>query len=270
MRSPAFVLFLVASVVSGCGAFADLHGDHSGGSRTAPPPPRVRLVEVRLGAHPSGRQLAAHYCTDVPAGTHLGPAGQAACRALGAAPSDAQLQFHLEVELEVTNPTSVRVPLAQVLVGLTPFPAAADAHGPGAVCLTLCPAGETCPQSEAATACQSESPEITDLDSLGDVASGFLTSVALSEEHFDGLRIQEVAPHGTVRFVAELALATEPMLALIERTNAAAVEQARAGTALAIEIPYAVDGSIWVDAHGFGPQGASFPRTEGTWTLEGE
>jgi hypothetical protein len=260
-------LAVLLSLVSGCGAFADMHADHSGGQRTAPPPPRVRLVETRLARHPTDRQLAAHYCTEVAAGSHLGPAGVAACRALGPAPSDADLQFRFEVELEVTNPSAVRVPLVAALIAFTAFPDAQDAASLGAVCLELCASADGCPQRDDATACQSEDPAITDLASLGEATAGFVTSVALGEERFEDLGVQSISPHGTVRFVAELAVDPERMLVLIEQTNESAVAEARQGHAPELVIPYAIDGTVWVDAQGFGRIAASFPRATGTWSL---
>lgn len=267
MRNGALLLIQLLAFVSGCGAFEGLHEDHTGGRRAPPPSPRVRLVEVRLAHHPTDQQLGVHYCTQVAAGSRLGPAGVLLCRALGPAPSEQDLQFRWEIELEVTNPSSVPVPLVEALVAFTAFPDAADPESLGAICLSLCENAETCPQSEEESACQSDEPAITDLASLGHAAAGFLTSVALGEERFEDLRVQTIAPHGTLRFVAELALDTEPMLALIGRASESAVAQARQGHAPELVIPYAVEGSIWVDVRSFGRVAASFPRTTGTWDM---
>jgi hypothetical protein len=267
MRIFVHALVLVSLLVCGCDALRSLHEDHTGGHGAPPPSPRVRLVETRLAHHPSDQQLAVHYCTQVAAGSRLGPAGVLLCRALGPTPSTEDLQFRWEIELEATNPSSVPVPLVQALVAFTAFPGEADPESLGAICLTLCESGDTCPQSEEATSCQSDEPAITDLESLGHAAAGFLTSVALGEDRFEDLTVRTIAPHGTVRFVAELAFDVEPMLGLIERSSESAVTQAREGHAPEFVIPYAVEGSIWVEARNFGRIAASFPRTEGRWDL---
>ncbi len=267
MRTGITLLLLLA-LVPGCGELlSGMHSDHSGGGGAPPVTPRVRVVEVRLGHHPTDRQLAAHYCRQVAAGSHLGPAGVQACRALGAAPSEDDLQFRWEIELEVTNPNSVPFPLVQALVGFTAFPDESGEANVGALCLSLCETAETCPQSEEASACQSDEPEIRDLASLGETTAGFLTSVALGEERFEDLRVRTISPHATARFIAELALDAEPMLTLIQHANESAVSQARLGHAPEFVIPYAVEGSIWVDVRNYGHVAASFARTTGSWDL---
>lgn len=269
MRIGALLLVLLA-LAPGCDALRGIHDDHTSGTRAGPPPPRVRLVQARLADHPTDRQLAAYFCGHVPEGTRLGPAGAAACRALGAVPSDEELAFTYEVELEVTNAASVRMPLVQALVGLVPFPdepAEGDAPSGGALCLVLCGDGDGCPQSEEGAACRTEETSITDLDSLGLSATG-LTSVALAADRFDDIRMQPISPHGNVHLTLEIAVDRELLLARIEDASAAAVAEARRGETPSFVIPYALEGSVWVDDQGHGRVGASFARETGEWRLE--
>jgi hypothetical protein len=264
-----FVLSSLLVLASGCDALRGIHDDHTSGSHAGPPPPRVRLVEARLAQHPTDRQLAAYFCGHVPEGSRLGPAGLAACRALGAVPSDEELAFTYEVELEVTNASSVRMPLVQALVGLVPFPDApveGDAPSGGALCLVLCSDGETCPQSEEGVACRTEEASITDLDSLGLSATG-LTSVALAAERFDDIRMQSISPHGNVHVTLEIAVDRELLLSRISEASASSVAEARRGETPSFVIPYALDGSVWIDDQGH-RIGASFPRETGEWRLE--
>jgi hypothetical protein len=261
------LLGAVVLVACGPGVGRMLYGDHTGnraGGR--PTAPTVRMVETRLTHAPTNEQLGLHYCQIYASRSPAGPFGAMACRALGALPRREDLQFRFEVEVEASNPGRVPLPMVEALVAFRAFPGASDTRNLGTVCLSLCEDPASCPQGRAG-ACQSDEPEIRDLESFASAAAGFLVSVALGERRFEDLRVRTIAPSDRVRFVAGLSLDVDQALSLIERVAGDAVRSAQRGQQPRFDIPYEVEGSVFVEVEGFGRFAASFPAASGHWDL---
>lgn len=261
-------LALGISLALGSAACGDLgnvlYGNHTGVSRR-PTPPQVRLVETRLVHAPTNEQLALHFCR-VNASRAAGSLGAAACRALGTLPSREDLQFVFEVELEAENPGRVPLPMVSALVAFRAFPDSTDGQQLGAVCMSLCESATSCPQ-RGPSACQSDEPEIHDMESFASAATGFLVSVALGERRFEDLTIRTIDPGERLRFVARLSLDVEPALRVIEWAATDAIALAQSGHVPTFTIPYEVEGTVFVEVEDFGRFAGSFPPTRGTWPL---
>jgi hypothetical protein len=263
-RSALVVAAATALLALGCGELGQvLYGDHTGLSRR-PRAPAVRLVGARLVHAPTNPQLALHFCR-VHATRAVGRAGALACRALGPVPSDEDLRFTFEVELEARNPGRVPLPVVEALIALRVFP---DAARPqlGATCVSLCQSPASCPQDRA-QACQSDEPEIRDLESFAAASAGFLASVAVGERRFQDLRVRTIDPSQTLRFVATFTLDVERALAVIEWAATEAVAAAQRGELPSFSIPSELEGTLFVEVPDVGRFAGSFPATRGSWPL---
>jgi hypothetical protein len=244
-----------------------LYGDRTGNlAGLRPSPPTVRMVETRLVHAPTNEQLGLHYCQVYASRSVAGAFGALACRALGAPPTREDLQFTFEVEMEAGNPGRVPLPMVEAMVAFRAFPDSSDRRNLGTVCLSLCEDAASCPQGRPG-ACQSDAPEIRDLDSFASAAAGFLVSVALGQRRFEDLRVRTIAPSERVRFVAALSLDVDQALSLIERVAGSAVQSAQRGQRPRFDIPYEVEGSVFVEVERFGRFAASFPAVSGHWDL---
>jgi hypothetical protein len=270
-RALVFALALGSLVLAACGAGAGLgrmlYGNRTGNlAGQRPSAPTVRMVETRLVHAPTNEQLGLHYCQVYASRSPAGPFGALACRALGALPTREDLQFTFEVEMEAANPGRVPLPMVEALIAFRAFPGSSDTRNLGTVCLSLCEDPASCPQGRAG-ACQSDEREIRDLDSFATAAAGFLVSVALGQRRLEDLRVRTIAPSDRLRFVASLSLDVDQALSLIERAAGSAVQSAQRGQTPRFDIPYEVEGSVFVEVEGFGRFAASFPAASGHWDL---
>ncbi len=266
-RALVVVLSLAAVSIAGCGDLSNmLYGDHTGVSRR-PQPPTVRHVETRLVHAPTNQQIALHFCRQH-ATRAGGRAAALACRAFGELPSREDLRFTFEIELEAENPGRVPLPVVEALLALSVFPGT-DAQHLGAVCVRMCRGSERCPQ-EGANACESDEPEIRDLESFASAAAGFLTSVAIGERRFADLQVRTIDPSETLRFVASFTLDVEPALAVIEWAAQSAVEAASRGEMPSFTIDYELEGTLFCEVPDFGRFAGSFPAVRGSWPLTDE
>jgi hypothetical protein len=271
-RAALIALALTSLLVAGCaalrGARWPLATTRGGTQQDAlrPSPPTVRLVETRLAHAPTNEQIGLHYCTVYASRSPAGAFGAMACRAFGPLPTREDLQFRFQVEMDAANPGRVPLPMVEALVAFKAFPDSGDTANLGAVCLSLCEDPANCPQGRA-NACESNEPEIHDMDSFARAAVGFLVSVAVGQRRFEDLRIRTIQPNDHIRFVAELSLDIDQTLSLIERTVRGAVDGAQRGQTPNIQIPYEVEGSVFVEVENFGRFAASFPGVRGNWDL---
>lgn len=271
MRTHLATLTLMILLVSGCDALRSVRWPVRGRGTaqedvTRPTPPTVRMVETRLAHAPTNEQIGLHYCTVYASRSPAGALGAMACRVFGPLPTRADLQFRFQVEMEASNPGRVPLPMVEALVAFKAFPESNDSANLGAVCLSLCENPANCPQG-GASACESTEPEIRDMDSFARAAVGFLVSVAVDQRRFEDLRIRTIQPSERIRFVAELSLDIDQTLSLIERTVRGAVDGAQRGQTPNIQIPYEVEGSVFVEVERFGRFAASFPAIAGNWDL---
>jgi len=271
MRLQLSVFALAALLMSGCAALRSARRPVRGGGTaqdaiTPPTPPTLRLVETRLSHAPTNEQIGLHYCTVYASQSPAGAFGALACRAFGPLPTREDLQFRFQAEMEAANPGRVPLPMVEALVAFKAFPDSGDSANLGAVCLSLCENPANCPQG-GANACESTAPEIRDMDSFARAAVGFLVSVAVGQRRFEDLRIRTIQPNERIRFVAELSLDIDQTLSLIERTVRRAVDGAQRGQTPNIQIPYEVEGSVFVEVESFGRFAASFPAVAGNWDL---
>ncbi len=226
-----------------------------------PLPPGVEVEGVTLAAMPSNNQIVRYLCdTYVPS-----PANLLACPAFGPAVRPEQMNFAFDLELSFDNPNQVPLPVVQALVAFTAYPEQ-SAQNLGALCVSFCEQPSSCPQ-DAAGACQSNEPEIRDMESFAGAAAGFLLRAATGQAQLEDLRLRTVAPGGTAHLVIRLELAPTEMVRLLRQTGENFVGQIRQGQVPSLAIDYRIEGSAWVSIENFGRIAVNFGPVDGAWDL---
>lgn len=228
-------------------------------------PPNVRVAEVRLARSPTNEQVAMHLCAQL--ASERGLPGSLVCGAFGRAPTPEELTFAFEVELEIANPNRIELPLAQALVAFRAWPEEDDPRSLGAVCVSLCEDPSRCPSS-GADACRSSEPEIRDLDDFAGAAATFLVAVARGERSVTDLRVRTIPPGETIRAIIRLELDPDTMMALVRRLADDAVSAVQAGRAPVFDVPYEIEGAVWVEVESFGRFAASFGPFRDRWRVQ--
>jgi hypothetical protein len=242
----AVALFITIVVASGC---AELMGIAGEGGR--PVAPIVDAVELRVVELPTARSLAAYYCDRA-----LGPL---ICSALGGADAP---RFVFDLELAITNRSPAPMPMVQALVAFQAYPGANDPTSLGTTCVSLCGEPSQCP-SEGADACVSDDPLVHDRASFVNAAAGFLVGVATGAVDPKKVSVAMIPAGSTLRTVIRLTLDAPTMLEVITRLGRDVRDELRRGEIPAFEIPYAVQGAVWVEVSGFGRMGVNFGPARG-------
>ena len=247
---------VLLALTSSCAALQQMG---TAGTMAPPSPPRIVVAQVGLAGHPTAENVARALCP------RFAPAP--VCFVLGAAPTPAQLVITFAVQLDVTNPNSIPLPLVEALVAFTAFPGAQGTQNLGAVCLAFCndPAGN-CPP--APDACTGGGPEIRTINDFAMASAGFLVAVATGQEAVENLRIKTLAPNGTTRVTVALQLNPQQVLALLATLATDAVAQVKRAQVPRFVIPYQVEGSAWVTIERFGKIAAGFGPFTGTWEIQ--
>jgi hypothetical protein len=253
MRS---VLVLSAFVLASCGVMHSMHEDHTG-QQHAPPAAPTATATSALTEHPTPEQLTAHYCAALATEGSLGRAATAACRGLGAAPATADLAFRSRVALALASSNPVSVTVTSVLLRVTTFPDASEAPSAATICITLCsPHASSCPQDPHGC------------DGAGEASQEWLTVPALADHrYFHELEQIVLRPHADATLAVTLAIASEPLLALVQRADGAAMDAVRTGHAPTYAIPYAIEGTLWIASGTSTTASAEIPRVTGTWDV---
>jgi hypothetical protein len=224
-------------------------------------PPDLSMGDVALASSPPLATLARWYCPEL-----IGTGGSLACSALfGAAPSPAELSFVFTVPIDVTNPNAFPLPALEALVALTLFPATSD-RTLGAVCVSFCGGDATCDALPDAGTCASSDPELRDAADFAGAAFRWLT-LAVTEQAPE-LVVPTIEAHGTRRLTLALSIDADTLLDLLAGEVASRWSDFLSEQAVALHVPYAIEGSVWLVVEGLGRLGVGFGPVEGQWTLE--
>ncbi len=243
---------LAGFMVTSCVPYG-LYGDGTT-PLTPPDAPNVEVASVRIADFPEPRTLATFVCAE-----YLGPL---ICQLIGPMtnPEDATFAFDLEMKLANENP--IPLPLASALVAFTVYPGAAEERL-GDLCLTFCADDTSCVQS--ADNCRDDRPEIRDWDDFAMATANFLIGIAVGEHTIRDLRVQMIPAGGELRMVVRMRLDPRQMITIITRVSRDLVNDLRARRIPSFEIPFRVEGSVWVDVENFGRIAAGFGPREGNW-----
>lgn len=264
------VLASVAAALAagGCDVLHTMHSDHTGQHGVAPTPPTSTFAPLAWIESPTRAQLTAFLCPLLGTETPLSPEASAACRAAGPTPVPSALRFQVRAEASIENRGMVRLAIESVLLVLTVFPEGGARQVIGAACMTLCDEGATqCPQTNEA--CHSSAEGVVDLGDL-DGADGFLSSIAVEDQLVSELAVHPLPAHGSAALRYDLAIDRARLLAAIQTNDIAAISAIRLGEPATFTIPYALEGTIWVDGRGNDGFAEPITRTTGTLTIEAD
>lgn len=223
-------------------------------------PPTLAVRDVALTSRPSIDALARWYCPDL-----IGAGGALACGALlGPSPSASELAFVFSVPIDVGNPNAFPLPALEALVSLTLFPATTD-RTLGAVCASFCD-DATCASLPEAGTCRSPEPELRDVGDFAAAALDLLTLVAGGT--MPDLSVPTIAANGSRRLTLSIAIDVGTMLDLLANELAARWQDYVSDRAVALDLPYEIEGTLWFVVEGVGRVGFGFGPLAGTWTLD--
>ncbi len=256
---------LVASTVwvvgvlalGGCSAVPKLPG--GGTAAIKPNPPNISVSAVALVSAPSNSALAKYYCPSVANGL--------VCRALGSAPTLADLKFVFDLQLAVENPNQVALPAAEAMVAFTAYPQSQSSSNVGAVCVALCPEGETCgppPQD----GCTGGDQGLKSMADYAGAAVGFLANVALGNTTVSDVKVRTIGAGETAMVNVRLELNPEAMVNLIKNVAGDTLSSIKRGSMPTFQIPFKLEGTVWVNIEAFGKIAAGFGPHEDTWSLK--
>lgn len=257
---------------AGCSELSQLgllpNGSNPSGLGQPPPPPRVTTSQLRLVEAPTAQQLAAYYCAQQLQQQFQLPLGlPSPCLAFGPVPTREQLRFSVAMDATFHNDSALPLPMAEALVAFTAFPQATGQRNLGAVCLTLCASGDSCPQN-APNACRQRTGDIRTLDDFGAAATNFLFALATGQERLENLRVRTIPPNGDAQVTFRLGLDPDAALALLGTVSQDALRQLQQGQQPRFVIPYRFEGTVWVEVEHFGRFAASIPPVTGQWNLQ--
>lgn len=253
---------------AGCDVLHTMHSDHTGQHGAAPSAPHTTLAPLAWIEEPTSAQVAAHLCPLLATDAPLSTAASAACRARGPSPALDAMHFRARASATIASSSMTRLTISSVLLVVTAYPDAGATQALGAVCLTLCDEGASaCPQTSEA--CRSSEDHVLDLGDL-DGASGFVTSIAVEEGRVADLAVRQLPAHGEVSLDVDLSIATERLLVAMRANDTAATDAIRAGEAPTFHVPYAIEGTLWVDGRGNDGFAEPIPRVTGTLELPAE
>lgn len=244
----------LASMLGSCAALQNLNL-----GQWQPKAPRVLAGQPVLVQAPTNLALAAHFCPQVAPGL--------VCQALGGPPPPQALKFAFDLPLQVHNDNPFPVPVAEVLAAFTAWPGSGQ-QNLGAVCLSLCQAGEPCAQS-GTPPCQAQTGrDIRTLGDFGHAVAGLLVANAAGQTSLADVRLRTVPAGGQAAVNVRLELGVQAALGLVQRMAGDAVARIKQGQSPQFAIPWQMLGTVWVDVDNFGRIGAGFGPLDGAWKLQ--
>lgn len=197
--------------------------------------------------------------------------GSSTCSLLGwsSMPSDAAMQFSFDIVFDLYNPNeSVPIPLVELLLGIMVF----EEQNLGAICVSFCDEEDTAcvPSINAEGACEAEAAD--DVKSVNDIVPTVedLLSLAESVAAGDTLNgnIRLLEPLTNMEGHIQFDLSPDTMMGLGENMLNDAVNDVVDGRNVEINVPYAVEGSVFFDIPEQGKRAIGFGPFDDEWALE--
>jgi len=244
---------------------------NQGGTVPAIPRPTVTFEGATLVEAPSQKQMEAYYCPVVvpdPWGVP-GSAAQACRGFFGARPGAQEMRVSFDLRFRVQNSSDVPMPLAEILTAATVFPEQTS-QNLGAVCVKLCPDGDaTCDGRPGPESCRASSRDIRSIDDFQTAAVNFLLSqgLALIAGEPPSFTAPKVATAGDLVVTVRFSFGPEALLQTMKQVAEQAVNQLKEGKTVTFQIPYRLEGTVWIDAGSLGRVAVSFGPQSGTWVI---
>jgi len=233
--------------------------------------PTVAFQDAVLVEAPSQAALRAYYCPRVVADPFGVPGGaKTLCQGFfGVAPALSSLKVSFDLGFLVDNPNRFPIPVAELLTGALVFPDKSK-QSLGAACVQFCAPGTPgCTGQPGPGACQSSSKDIKSAADFQNAAAQFLlasgVSTALGGK--PGFEMPQVTQESKVLVKARFTFGPQALLGVMEQLAYQSVDQLKAGKAVVFDVPYNLEGTVWLNVGSLGRVAAGFGPSNGTWVL---
>lgn len=238
---------------------------------SAVPKPTITFESATLVEAPSQREMEAYYCPEVvPDAWGVSGSAATACRGFfGPRPSPQDMRVSFDLRFRVQNNHDAPVPLAEILTAATVFPEQTR-QSLGAVCVKLCGDGDpTCTGAPGPDSCRGSERDIRSIEDFQQAAANFLLSqgLAMAAGQPPTFVAPKIAAAGDLVVTVRFSFGPEALLQTMRQVAEQAVEQLKKGQSVTFQIPYELEGTVWVDAGSFGRVAVSFGPQSGTWVI---
>lgn len=264
-----FFLSLMLIASSGCEVLLALAQDAA--KRPVPVMPVLTYQDAALVASPSQVQMEAYYCPRVvpdPFGIP-GSAGALCTGFFGASPATKQMQVAFQLNYKVNNPNQFPIPVTEMLTAVTTFPGATNQRL-GAVCTVLCAPGDTtCTGAPTATSCQDSNRDIRSVDDFKESAADFVIAAGIQAAMGEkpSFKMPEVSAATEIPLAPIFSFGPDPLLETLKQLATQSVNQLAAGQEVTFEIPYRVEGTVWLNVGSLGRVATQYGPIEGKWKV---
>ncbi|MCS6912720.1 MAG: hypothetical protein RMK29_21560 [Myxococcales bacterium] len=261
------ILLPLALATAGCAELSalGLGVQHPAGpSRAIPPTVQVSLPQLRRA--PNLLALAAYYCPQI----LDNPIARMGCSVtLGPPPPPEQLAFEFGLTITAKNPNDIPIPALDILLALTLFQGQ-EAEGLGALCVSLCgQADPSCTGAPRPGACTSSQQDIRRIEDFAARIPGLLAGLVSGQTSLEQeLRKSTIAARGDLRLDLAFRLGVEQMLRIVQKVARRFTEGLLKGQELALDIPVAAQGTVFVELPVVGRLGVGFGPLQTSWRID--
>jgi len=260
-KDPSTTVFLSGLALSGLAGLSLVGCDAIKESVGRIAPPGAEFIGVDLVDHPSPRELARYGCYSL--------LSDAVCEAANLNPiNKSKLGFSFDVGFDLSNNNDrVPIPLVEILLATSVYE---DANL-GSVCVSFCdPDAEDCsPTANAEGSCNAENAaEVTtpaDIVPTVDELTSIATAVATGD--YDNGAFRVIPANESIESHIVFDFNIDTMLSLTEHLLVDLAEDLIAGDAIALQIPYTMDGTLFFDVPEMGRHAIGFGPVSDQWDL---
>ena len=233
--------------------------------------PKVTYQDATLVQAPSRQMMAAYFCPQVvpdPFGVP-GVAALACRQAFGPPPAPQQMVVAFDLRFMVDNPNHFPIPVAEMLTAATVFPANTNT-ALGAACVVFCGANQPgCTGHPGPNSCKASSKDIRSLADFQNAATNFL--IASGIHALAGQKpsfvLPQVVQDGHIQFTARFSFGPDALLTTLREVAKQAIGQLKNGQQVQFEIPYRLQGTVWLDVGSLGRVAVGYGPADGTWVI---
>jgi hypothetical protein len=176
-----------------------------------------------------------------------------------------------DVYLEIENQNYVAMPVSEVLLGLNLFPDE-PAPWPGVACMALCPADKPfCWAESERRPCEGARQGVPSERDYGGAHADliFARGVFLTPNERPRLEQAVVPARGRIRITARFGMVPGALIEVLSARARAQSGVLQRGQPLSLDVPFELDGAVYVSTESGKHLGQAFGPVRGTWPLSG-
>jgi len=233
--------------------------------------PTVTYQGANLVRSPSQGMMAAYYCPQVVPDPFGVPGSAAlACQGFfGAPPAPSRMTVAFDLTYLVQNPNHIPIPVAEMLTAVTVFPQKTNQRL-GAVCVVFCGTDQPgCTGAPGPDSCVASETDIRSKEDFVDATADLLiaTGVTVAQGGTPSFQRPEVVQDSEIAVTARFSFGPDPLLVALKEVARQSISQLEAGREITFEVPYRIEGTVWVDLGSYGKGAVGFGPAEGKWVI---